>query len=110
MKPYVVQNKEFIEFFCKLSPQKKQKLIPVLSKDQINTISEICKKILKRKLTENPNTVKKLRHTQKEIKTIALKTIPIYKKKKILQTRKGGAILSVLLPIAASIITSLLSK
>ena len=110
MKPHVIQNKEFIEFFCKLSPQKKQKLIPVLSKDQINTISEICKNFLKRNLTEDPATVKKLRQSEKEIKNIALKTLPLYKKKKILQTRKGGAILSVLLPIAASIVTSLLAK
>ena len=110
MKPYVIQNKEFIDFFGKLSPRKKQKLIPILSKNQVNTISEVCKKFLKRNLTEDPNVIKKLRRSQKEIKTIALKTIPLYKKKKILQTRKGGAILSVLLPLAASIVTSLLTK
>ena len=110
MKPYIIQNKEFIEFFSKLSPRKKQNLIPVLSKDQLNTISEVFKNFLKRNLTENPNIVKKLRRNQKEIKTVALKTTPLYKKKKILQTRKGGAILSILLPIAASIVTSLLTK
>ena len=110
MKPYIIQNKEFVDFFGKLSPRKKQKLIPVLSKDQVNTISEICKNFLKRNLTENPNVIKKLRRSQKEIKTVALKTIPLYKKKKILQTRKGGAILSVLLPLAASIVTSLLAR
>ena len=110
MKPYVIKNKEFVEFFGKLSPRKKKKLIPVLSKDQVNTISEICKNFLKRNLTEDPNVIKKLRHTKNEIKSIALKTLPLYKKKNILQTRKGGAILSVLLPLAASIVTSLLVK
>ena len=110
MKPYIIQNKEFIEFFGKLSPYKKQKLVPVLSKDQVNTISEVCKKILKRNLTSNPNVINRLRKSQQEIKTIALKAVPLYKKKQILQTRKGGAILSVLLPLAASVITSLLAK
>ena len=110
MKPYVIRNKEFVEFFGKLSPYKKQKLIPVLSKDQVNTISEICKNFLKRNLTEDPKVIKKLRRTQKEIKTISLKTVPLYKKKNILQTRKGGAILSVLVPLAASVITSLLTR
>ena len=59
MKPYIIQNKEFINFFSKLSPHKKQKLIPLLSKDQINTISEICKKNLKRNLTEDSKVIKK---------------------------------------------------
>ena len=110
MKPYVLQNKEFIDFFLKLSPRKQKKLIPGLSKDQVNTISEVCKNFLKRNLTQSPNVVKKLRKVRKEIKTIALKTIPLYKKKRVLQSRKGGAILSVLLPLAASVITSLIAK
>ena len=110
MKPYVVQNKEFIDFFCKLSPQRKKKLIPILSRDQITTISEVCKNFLRRNLTEKPEIIKKVKRAQKEIKTIALKTTPLYQKKKILQTRRGGAILSVLLPLAASIVTSLLAR
>lgn len=110
MKPYIIQNKEFLNFFTNLSPNKKKKFIPILSKDQLNTISEICKNFLKRNLTEDPNIVKKVKRCQKEIKTVALKTVPLYRKKKILQSRKGGAILSVLLPLAASVITSLLTK
>ena len=46
----------------------------------------------------------------KEIKSISLKTTPLYKKKKILQSRSGGAILSVLIPLAASLIGSLISR
>ena len=110
MKPYIVKNKEFIDFFCRLSPRKKQNLIPVLTKDQINTISEISKNFLNRNLTEDPNIIKKLRPSQKEIKTVSLKKVPLYKKKKILRSRKGGAILSVLLPLAASVVTSLLAR
>ena len=110
MKPYLLKNKEFLNFFNKLSPRKKNQLIPILSKDQLCTISEVCKNFLRRNLTEKPEIINKVKRSKKEIKTIALKSTPLYKKKKILQTRKGGAILSVLVPLAASIITSLIAK
>ena len=110
MKPYVIKNKQFIEFFSKLPSHKKRKFVPILSRDHINTISEVCKNFLNYNVTKDPNIIKKLKPSKKEIKSISLKTIPLYKKKNILQSRKGGAILSILLPIAASIITSLLTK
>ena len=109
-KPYIVQKREFIEYFNKVSPRQKRKLISTLPKGEINCISEICKKILNRKLTENSNIIRKLRPAEKEIKAISLKSVPIYRKKKILQTKKGGAILSLLLPLAASIVTSLIAR
>ena len=110
MTPYVVKNKEFLEFFCNLSPRGQRKLIPILARDQLNTISEICKNFLRRNLTEDRDIIKKVKPSQKEIKSVALKTTPLYQKKKILRTRRGGAILSILLPLAASIVTSLLTK
>ena len=54
--------------------------------------------------------MKKVKPSQKEIKTISYKTTPLYKKKKILQSRSGGAILSVLLPLAASLIGFLITR
>ena len=110
MKPYLIKNQEFISYFNKLSPKRKRKLIPILNKDQINTISEICKNFLKRNLTQDRAIVNKLKSARGDINAVSLKSCPLYKKKKILQSRKGGAILSVLLPLAASVITSLLSS
>ena len=110
MKPYIIKNKEFLQFFCKLSPSKQFKLVPLLSTDQIQTISEICKNFLQFNLTQNPQIIKKVKHAKKAIKDIALKKTPLHKKRDILKSRKGGAIFSVLLPLAASVITSLLSK
>ena len=110
MKPYIVKNKEFLRFFTQLSPKNKQNIIPALKKEQINTISEICKNFLKRNLTQDPKIILKLKPAKKEIKSISLKLIPLYKKKKILQSRRGGAILSVLLPLAATLITSLITR
>lgn len=108
MKPYIITNQEFLKFFSKLKPKNKFKLIASLTKEQINTISEICKNFLSKNLTQDPSIIKKVKQSKKEIKDIALKKTPLYKKKAILQTRKGGFILNVLLPLAASVLTSLI--
>ena len=110
MKPYIVKQKEFLNFFNNLSPKSKRDIIPNLNKDQLNAISEICKNFLNRNLTHDPKIIKKVKHCKKEINAISLKKTPLYKKKKILESRQGGAILSVLLPLAASLITSLISR
>ena len=108
MKPYISENKEFLKFFNKLNLKSKLQLISSLSKNHINTISEICKNFLAKNLTQDPNIIKKVKKSKKEIRLIALKKTPLYKKKKILQTRKGGFILNVLLPLAATLLGSLI--
>ena len=110
MKPYIIKHKEFLDFFINLTPKIKRTLIPSLNRGQLNTISEICKNFLNRNLSQDPNIIRKVKHSKKEIKHISLKKTPLYKKKKILQTKRGGAILSVLLPLAASLITSLFTR
>ena len=110
MKPYIVKNNEFLRYFSKLPSKKQKHLIPTLNTNQLNTISEICKNFLNKNLTTCPKIIKKVKPAQKEIKNIALKKTPLYKKKKILQSRSGGAILSVLLPLAATLITSLIAR
>ena len=110
MKPNIIKYKEFLKFFTHLSPHNKQHFIPSLRKEHLNTISEICKKNLKCNLTQDPKIISKVKSARNEIKTISLKSTPLYKKKKILQSRRGGAILSVLLPLAASLITSLFTR
>ena len=110
MKPLIVKYKDFLNFFVKLSPKNKQHIIPNLKREQINTISEVCKNFLNHNLTRNPKIIRKVKGSKNEIKSISLKSTPLYQKKKILQSRQGGAILSVLLPLAASLITSIISR
>ena len=109
MKPYIVKNNEFLKYFLKLPQRNKIHLIPTLNRNQLNTISEICKNFLSKNLTTCPKIIK-VKPSKKEIKFISLKTTPLYKKKKILQSGSGGAILSVLIPLAASLIGSLISR
>ena len=59
MKPYIIKNNEFLKYFSKLPQKNKIHLIPTLNKDQLNTISEICKNFLKKNLTTCPKIKKK---------------------------------------------------
>ena len=110
MKPYILKYKEFLKYFSKLPQNRRKRVIPTLNKGQINVISEICQNFLKENLTSCPKIIKKLKPSKKQIKAIALKKTPLYKKKQILQSRSGGGILSVLLPIASSLIGSLIGR
>ena len=110
MKPYILTNNEFLNFFSKLPLKSKRHLIPTLNRGQINTISEICKNFLSKNLTKCPRIIRKVKSAKREIKAVSLKSVPLYRKKQILQSRSGGAILSVLLPLAATLIGSLIRK
>ena len=75
MKPYLVNNKEFLKYFSKLPQKNKIYLIPTLNRDQLNTISEICKNVFekKKKINNLSKNNKKVKPSQKEIKAIAFK-------------------------------------
>ena len=110
MKPYIIRHKDFLSYFNNLSLKQQKQVIPTLNRNHLNTISEVCKNFLNRQLTQDPKIIRRLKRSRKEINSVSLKSVPLYKKRKILQTRKGGAILSILLPLAASLVTSLISK
>ena len=82
MKPYVVKNNEFLNYFSKLPMKDRHRIIPTLNRDQLNTVSEVCKNFLRKNLTTSPKVIKILKKSKKEIKTLSLKTTPLYKKKK----------------------------
>ena len=82
MKPYIVKNNEFLRYFFKLPSQKQKHLIPTLNTNQLNTISEICKKFLKKNLTSCPKIIHQVKPSQKQIKAIALKKKHYIRRKK----------------------------
>lgn len=108
MKPLLSENKEFIVFFSKLPPNKRIKLIDSLTKLHLDCIGEIFKNFLRNNLTDDIKTVKLLKRYQTEIRKVSRKSTPLYIKKKILRSKRGGSILSLLLPLASSIIGSIL--
>ena len=58
MKPYIIKNNEFLKYFSKLPQKNKIHLIPTLNRDQLNTISEICKNFLKKRFNNLPQNNK----------------------------------------------------
>lgn len=104
------KNKEFILFLNKLSKKERSKILQNLGSPYINTISEIFSNFLLQNLTQNHSVIKKVKQYKNEVRAISKKKAALHLKKKILTGRKGGAILSVLLPLAASLITSLISR
>ena len=109
-QPLVLRNHHFLKFFSKLTPVKRKKLISRLLKPQVNTISEVCQNLLNNRLRCTTAQLKKLKPGKTVIRALSLKSTPLYKKKKLLQTKRGGALLSVLLPLAVSAISGLIGK
>ena len=109
-KPLLVRNKHFLKFFSSLSPVKRKKLISTLATSQVNTVSEICQNFLKRKLPCTPAALKKLRPLRPTIYGLCSRRTPLYEKKRLMKSSRGGALLSVLLPLAVTAVSSLISK
>ena len=108
--PLALIHKDLIYFLAKLSPEKRKKLIAVLKKKHIDCLAEIFLNFLKNNLTQDKGIVKSLSKYKQDIRKVAKKGETAASKRKILRSQRGGAILSLLLPLAAGVITSLLSK
>ena len=106
--PLIVKHKEFITLLSHLPTKLRNKLIKDLKKPELNCISEIFANFLRKRLTSSPKTILKLKKFRRDIRTVALKKTPIYKKKKILLSRRGAGILTALIPLAASLISTLI--
>ena len=106
-KSLIDKNCEFVIFLSKLSDRDRSRILAVLGREHINTISEIFQNFLGKNLTQNLGCIKRLAKYRQQVREVALRRTPVYRKKEILQSRKGGAILSVLLPLAAGLISSL---
>ena len=106
--PLLVEYSDLIKLLTTLSPKKRSQLISQLKGREINCLSEIVSNFLQKRLTTNPNVIEKLRKYRNDLKIVAKKKTPIYLKKKIYLSRRGGAILTTLLPLAVSLLSSII--
>ena len=100
-------HRDFIKFLKDTKPSYRQKILAHCRKHELDCISEIFSNFLKKNLTTDNKIIKKLYPHKVLIRQVALKKTPLKKKKKILTSSTGGSILSVLLPLAASLIGKL---
>lgn len=108
--PLILQHKDLIFLLTHISPKLRKEVLQTLKKREIDCISEIFSNFLKKRLTIKTKIINKLKSFKNDIRIVALKKTPIFKKKAILLSKRGGSILSLLLPLAASVLTSLISR
>ena len=108
--PLAFLHKDLVFFLAELSHAKRKKVISALKKKHIDCLAEIFFNFLKKNLTVDKSIIKSLSKYKNDIRKIAKKRESTDSKRRILKSQRGGAILSVLLPLAASVITGLLSK
>lgn len=106
--PLILQHKDLVVLLSRSSPKLRKEVLRALKRKQLDCISEIFSNFLKKRLTSDSSIIHKLKKFKTDIRTVALKKTPSYKKKAILLSKRGGNILTTLLPIAVSLITSLI--
>jgi len=99
---------DVLSFICSLKPKRRSGFILKLDKQQINCIAEVFSNFLKKNLTTEKSIIKRLKRHREAIKEVSRKKTSLKKKKKILSSRTGGNILSILLPLAINAFTSLI--
>ena len=107
-KSLISHHREFIKFLKDIHPSSRKKILANCHKNEIDCLSEIFANFLKKILTTNKKIINSLRPHKAVIRHIALKKTPLKKKKKILTSNIGGSILSLLLPLATSLLGGLL--
>ena len=75
----------------------------------INVLSEITLNCLSGNITNNKNKIKILKPYSSVMKAVAYRKNSYKRRKSLLATKKGVGFLSILLPLAASVIGSLAS-
>ena len=100
---YVQRELPFLKLLNSLPVHGKSKILLKCKGPQIYAISEITDNFLKRNLTTDRKIIKRLRPFKTLLKRISSKKESIKKKRKILSSRKGGSLLSMLLPLVSSI-------
>lgn len=108
--PLIVEHNDLIFLITHISPKLRKEVLKGLKKRELNCISEMFSNFLRRRLTDNSNTMNKLRKFKEDIHSVSLKSTPVIGKKAIILSKRGGSILAALLPLAARVLTNLLQK
>lgn len=106
-RPLVQVHKGLLKLLSNLPKKKRNKVIALLKKEEVNSISEIFKNFLNKNLTVDKKIIKKVNPYKKEIRRLALKSVPLKEKVKILISPRGGSLLGFLLPVAVNLISKL---
>ena len=87
-------------------PKLKKAIIKHAPTEMVTAISEIVLNLIKGVIKLTASQKKRLSRYKKELLTLAKKKIPLGKKRKILVQKGGSAAVSILVPLALSLLSS----
>ena len=87
------------------TPKLKKAIIKHAPTDLVKAISEIVLNLIKGVIKLTAHQKKRLSRYKKELLALAKKKVPLGKKRKIL-VQKGGGVVSILVPLALSLLSS----
>ena len=85
-------------------------MVKSLPNPVINALSEVILNGFCGDIPLNKSDIEKLKPFKKMMKLLSTKSNKVGVRKKLMGSKRGGALLSIILPLAAAAITSLISK
>ncbi len=80
-KPLILKYKDLVFLLSHVTPKLRKQVLQSLNKREVNCISEIFANFLKKRLTDDDTIINRLKKIKSDIRTVALKKTPVYKKK-----------------------------
>ena len=109
-KPLAAQYCDFILFLKTKDKKKIKSIVKNLPKEVINALSEVILNGYCGNIPLNDQDIHKLKPYRKLMEILSNKNVKIEERKKLMTSNKGGSLLSVLIPLASSVIASLLTR
>ena len=101
---------DFILFLKSKDKTKIKEIVKNLPNPVINALSEVILNGFCGNIPLNKSDIEKLKPFKKLMKLLSNKSNKVSSRKKLMSSKKGGSLLSIILPLAATAITSLISK
>ena len=108
--PLSAQYCDFILFLKSKDKTKIKEIVKNLPNPIINALSEVVLNGLCGNIPLNKSDIEKLKPFKKLMKSLSNKSNKVGLRKKLMTSKKGGSLLSIILPLAATAITRLISK
>ena len=105
MSAVVKRALPLLQVLVDATPKLKKAIIKHAPTDLVTAISEIVLNLIKGVIKLTAHQKKRLSRYKKELLALAKKKVPLGKKRKIL-VQKGGGVVSILVPLALSLLSS----
>ena len=108
--PLSVQFCDFILMLKSKDETQIKKIVKSFPNHIINAISEVISNGICGNIPLNKSDIEKLKPFRRLMKSLSNKTVKVGERKKLMISKKGGSLLSIIIPLAATAITSLISR